>query len=61
MGGIEGILGMPDKYHALRSVLIALLLTGITVGVTDSTEPRLVEQTFRAIHDCMDPLARSMA
>ena len=46
---------MPDKYHALRSVLIAALLPAIFAGKMDSA---LTEQTLQAIEDCM---ARSPA
>lgn len=49
---------MPDKYHALRSVLIAALLPGIVAGMMGSPEPALTEQTLQAIKDCM---ARSPA
>lgn len=44
---------MPDKNHALRSILIALLLSGIAVGVTSSAEPAPADQTLEAIQDCM--------
>jgi len=44
---------MPDKYYALRSVLIAALLPAISVGFTSSAKPPVVEQTLQAIEDCM--------
>ena len=49
---------MPDKYHALRSVLIAALLPPIVAGKMGSAEPALTEQTLKVIEDCM---ARSPA
>jgi len=36
---LKGVLQMQDKYHVLRSVLIAALLPGIAVGVSGSAEP----------------------
>jgi len=44
---------MPDKYYALRSVLIAALLPGIIARVTSSAELALTEQSLQAIEDCM--------
>jgi len=44
---------MPDKYHALRSVLIIALLWGIMAGVTKSAELSPTVQTLQAIEDCM--------
>ena len=44
---------MPDKYYALRSVLIVALLPGIIARVTSSAELALTEQTFQTIRDCM--------
>ena len=52
-GGIERSLEMPDKYYALRSVLIAALLPGIIARVTGSAELALTEQSLQAIRDCM--------
>jgi len=49
---------MPDKYHALRSVLIGALLPAIFAGKMGSAEPALTGQTLQAIRDCM---ARSPA
>ena len=49
---------MPDKYHALRGVLIAALLPAIFAGKMDSAESALTGQTLKAIEDCM---ARSPA
>jgi len=49
---------MPDKYHALRSVLIAALLPGMVARVTGSAKPAPADQTLKAIQDCM---ARSPA
>jgi len=49
---------MPYNDYALRSVLIAALLPAISVGLTNSAEPALVEQSLQAIRDCM---ARSPA
>ena len=46
---------MTDKYHALRSIVITLLLSSIAIGVTGSSEkPVPAEQTLEAIRDCMD-------
>lgn len=42
---------MPDKYHALRSVLIIALFWGILAGITKSAEFSLTEQTLQAIED----------
>ena len=44
---------MPDYYHTLRNVLIALLLPAIAVGSTKSAQPASVEQTLGAIRGCM--------
>ncbi|MDT8302630.1 MAG: hypothetical protein RQ760_14190 [Sedimentisphaerales bacterium] len=44
---------MPDKYHAFRGVLIALLLPAVFAGKMGSAEPALTEQTLQAIEDCM--------
>jgi len=44
---------MQDKYHVLRSVLIAALLPAIFAGKMGSAEPALTEQTLQAIEDCM--------
>jgi len=49
---------MPHKHYALRSILIAALLSAISVGFTSSAKPALVEQILQAIRDCM---ARSPA
>jgi len=49
---------MQDKYHALRSILIAALLPAILAGKMVSAEPALTEQTLEAIRNCM---ARSPA
>ncbi len=52
-GGSERSLEMPDKYYALRSVLIAALLPGIIARVTSSAELALTEESLQAIEDCM--------
>ena len=52
-GGIERSLTMPYNHYALRNVLIAALLPAISVGLTSSEEPALVEQSLQAIRDCM--------
>lgn len=44
---------MPDKYHALRSILVASLFLGIAAGGTSSTELALREQTLQAIEACI--------
>jgi hypothetical protein len=44
---------MPDKYHALRIVLIATLLPAILAGKTDSARSELTEQTLKAVADCI--------
>ena len=44
---------MQNIHHALRSILITLLLPSITVGVASSEKPAVTEQTFQAIRDCM--------
>ena len=43
---------MPDKYHALRGVLIAALLPAIFAGKMDSAESALTEQTLKAVEEC---------
>ncbi len=44
---------MPDKYHALRSVLIVALLPGMVARVSSSAKPAPADQTLKAIRDCM--------
>jgi len=53
-GGIERSLEMQDKYHALRSTVIILLLSGTAVGVASSEKPVPAEQTLEVIRDCID-------
>jgi len=44
---------MPDKYHALRSVLIAALLPAIIAAMTVSDEPALSrEESYFCILHC---------
>jgi len=40
---------MPDYYHTLRNVLLALLLPEIAAGFTNSAKPAMVEQILQAI------------
>jgi len=49
---------MPDKYHALRCIMIVALFWGIAVGVTSSEKPAPADQALEAIRYCM---ARSPA
>jgi len=44
---------MPDKYHALRIILITALLPAILAGKTDTVRPELTEQTLKAIEECV--------
>ena len=44
---------MQDKYHALRSIVITLLLALVGVGVTSSEKPGPAEQTLEVIEDCI--------
>ena len=44
---------MPDKYHALRSVIIASLLPTAFAGKIGSAGPTLTEQTLETIQKCM--------
>jgi len=48
-GWIERSLEMPDYYHTLRNVLLALLLPEIAAGFTNSAKPAMVEQILQAI------------
>jgi len=50
---LKGVVQMQDKYHALRSVLIAALLPAIFAGKMGSAEPALTEQILEAIQNCM--------
>jgi len=45
----ERSLDMPDKYHALRGVLIAALLPAAFGGKTDSGRPTLTEQWLNEV------------
>ena len=40
---------MPDKYYALRSVLIAALLPAITAGLTNSEEPGMTVKKHQSL------------
>ena len=44
---------MPDKYHALRSAVVAVLLPAAFAGKMDSAGPTLIEETLEAIQNCM--------
>ncbi len=44
---------MLDKYHGLRIALIAALLPGIVISVTESERPAPAKQALGAIRDCM--------
>lgn len=44
---------MPDKYHALRSAVIAALLPAIVAGKMGPAGSALTEQTLEAIQNCM--------
>lgn len=44
---------MSDKYHALYSALIVVLISVVVAMATNSTELDEIERTLQAIHDCM--------
>lgn len=44
---------MRSKYHAIRCILVAVLLMGIMVRLTVSDEPDLAKQTLLTIKNCM--------
>jgi hypothetical protein len=49
----EGSLNMLQKYHTLRSALVAALLAASLAANTYPARRGLVEQTLQAIQECM--------
>jgi len=48
-GGSERSLEVPDKYYALRSVLIAALLPAIAAGLTSSEGPGMTVKKHQSL------------